>query len=62
MNIYDKKIIKCTKCNKSIGEIDYDAEIVYPQCGDCADPKPHYSDYQKIRYGRFPLDVISIKN
>ena len=41
MNIYDKKIIRCVSCNKTIGEIDYDAEVTYPQCAYCSDPKPY---------------------
>ena len=40
MNIYDTKTISCRNCGKSIGEIDYDAEIILPQCGHCANPMP----------------------
>ena len=45
MNIYDKKVIKCVICEKDIGEINYDAEVIYPRCGECSDPKPHVNDH-----------------
>lgn len=40
MNIYDTKTIFCKSCGKSIGEIDFDAEVILPKCGQCADVKP----------------------
>lgn len=40
MNIYDTKSILCSNCYTSIGEIDYDAEIIRPLCGKCANPLP----------------------
>jgi len=40
MNIYDTRTISCRSCGKSIGEIDYDAEVILPQCGQCANPMP----------------------
>ena len=45
MNIYDKIIIRCVICKNSIGEINYDAEVIFPRCGECADPKPHINDH-----------------
>lgn len=44
MNIYDKKPISCVKCGKFVGEIDYDAEVVRPLCGHCANPLPNGID------------------
>lgn len=44
MNIYDKRIICCSKCDKYIGEVDYDAEIILPKCGKCANPLPAMPD------------------
>lgn len=44
MNIYDKRIIRCSKCDKYIGEADYDAEIILPKCGNCANPIPAIPD------------------
>ena len=35
MNLYDKKIIKCVKCNKQIGEIDIGTKIIYSICQSC---------------------------
>ncbi len=35
MNIYDTKLIHCSKCEKFIGEIDYDAIVMLPKCGKC---------------------------
>jgi hypothetical protein len=40
LNIYDTKPISCAKCEKSIGEIDYDAKIINPLCGQCSNPLP----------------------
>ena len=40
MNIYDSKTISRRNCGKSIGEIDYDVEVVLPQCGQWANPIP----------------------
>ena len=40
MNIYDTKSISCRNCNKVIGEIDYDAQVILPECGQCANPLP----------------------
>jgi len=44
MNIYDTKTISCKDCGKSIGEIEYDAEVILPQCGHCANPLPEGDD------------------
>ena len=35
MNLYDKKIIKCVKCQKQIGEIDIGTNVVYSICKNC---------------------------
>ncbi len=40
MNIYDTKTLSCAQCGKNIGEIDYDAEVILPKCGQCANPMP----------------------
>lgn len=42
------KSIHCSKCDKFIGEIDYDAVIVLPKCGRCANPLPEGDD--KVLY------------
>ena len=47
MNIYDNKMVVCATCKKTIGEVDYDALIIRPLCGQCADPIP---EGDKIRY------------
>ena len=44
MNIYDTKPVNCSKCGKSIGEIDYDAVVTLPKCGHCANPVPEGDD------------------
>lgn len=36
LNIYDTKQLVCLKCEKFIGEIDYDAKISHSYCGKCA--------------------------
>jgi DNA-directed RNA polymerase subunit RPC12/RpoP len=38
MNLYDTKPIYCSKCGKSIGEIEYDSEIGILRCGRCSNP------------------------
>jgi hypothetical protein len=48
MNIYDTKVVKCSKCGKSIGEIEYDAVVTLPKCGYCANPIPEGDD--KVLY------------
>ncbi|AJM92890.1 MULTISPECIES: hypothetical protein [Nitrosopumilus] len=40
MNIYDTKSVYCKDCGKPIGEIEYDANVILPECGQCADPIP----------------------
>lgn len=40
MNIYDTKSLYCKDCGKCIGEIDYDARVMLPECGQCANPLP----------------------
>lgn len=42
------KVLRCCKCEKCIGEIDFDAEVVYPQCGNCANLLPQGED--KLAY------------
>ena len=44
LNIYDTRSISCASCGKVIGEVDYDAEIIYPKCGQCSNPTPHMKD------------------
>lgn len=38
MNLYDTKIVRCVICKKSIGEVEFDAEIIRPKCGQCSNP------------------------
>ncbi|AJM92292.1 hypothetical protein [Nitrosopumilus piranensis] len=35
MNLYDKKVIKCSNCKKTVGEIDMDVQIVDVLCKKC---------------------------
>ncbi len=35
MNMYDTKIIRCAECDETIGETDFDAEVMQPKCGKC---------------------------
>ncbi|WP_016940203.1 hypothetical protein [Candidatus Nitrosopumilus sediminis] len=44
MNIYDTKSLVCSICKEVIGEVDYDAEIIRPKCGQCSNPTPHVKD------------------
>ena len=42
--MYDTKVIRCKKCDNTIGEIEYDAEIILAQCGKCVDPLSENDD------------------
>lgn len=44
LNIYDTKSVICVMCGMVIGEVDYDAEITHPKCGQCANPTPYFKD------------------
>jgi len=44
LNIYDTRSISCVGCGKAIGEVDYDAEIIRPKCGQCSNPTPDIKD------------------
>lgn len=35
LNLYDTRIVRCTKCNASIGEIEYESEFVRIYCKSC---------------------------
>ncbi|TLY03922.1 MAG: hypothetical protein E6K87_04015 [Thaumarchaeota archaeon] len=50
MNLYDTKSITCSKCNKFIGEIEHDAVVTLPKCGQCANPFPEGDD--KLAYAK----------
>ena len=59
MNIYDTRQIKCHKCGKWVGEVAYDAEIIYPKWGDCADPFPKGDDLLPIPVKRLDEKKIT---
>ena len=44
MDSYDTVQIKCKQCGKVIGMVEHDAEIVFPRCGNCANPLPEGDD------------------
>lgn len=44
MNIYDTKLIYCSRCGKFIGEIDYGEIVTPPKCGKCVNPLPEGDD------------------
>ena len=48
LNIYDTKTIRCIECDKPIGEIDYDANVISPICGKCDDLRSYVKD--KLSY------------
>jgi len=60
LNIYDKKSIRCYKCDRFIGEIDDDARVTLPMCGRCANPIPE--GYDKVLYvvSKFNKDPQSL--
>ena len=44
MNLYDTKIIKCAICKHPLGEVEFDAEIIRPKCGQCSNPTLSVND------------------
>ncbi len=48
LNIYDTKTIRCVICDKPIREVNYDAELIRPKCGQCSNPIPDTKD--KMHY------------
>jgi phage FluMu protein Com len=44
LNINDTKTISCVMCNQVIREIDFDAEIIRPKCGQSSNPTSHPKD------------------
>ncbi|MDH3340421.1 MAG: hypothetical protein OEL84_03940 [Nitrosopumilus sp.] len=60
MNIYDTKSISCAICKQVIGEVDFDAEIIRPKCGQCANPTPHVKD--KMPYLIYINALTSLTN
>ncbi|HLC24415.1 MAG TPA: hypothetical protein VJJ25_02155 [Nitrosopumilaceae archaeon] len=60
MNDYDMKSIRCCKCDKFIGELDYDAVVTLPKCGRCANPLPEGDDkvlYIVNKYNKNPQSL-----
>ncbi len=55
LNIYDTKTISCIECDEQIGEIDYDANVIRPICGQCEDPRPDVKDQLPNRM-KIPID------
>lgn len=65
LNIYDMKSIHCCKCDKFIGEIDYDAVVTLPKCGHCANPLPEGDDkvlYIVNKYNKKPQSLVPSLN
>jgi hypothetical protein len=59
LNIYDTRTIYCIECSKPIGEIDFDAKVICPICGQCDDPKPDVKD--RFPYRRKPHETNNIE-
>jgi len=63
MNIYDKKSVHCFRCDRFIGEIDYDAVVVLPKCGKCANPMPEGDDkvqYIVSKFNKNPKSLVPV--
>jgi hypothetical protein len=58
MNIYDTRVIRCSKCNRYVGEVEYDAEIILPKCGKCANPTPDGIDKLVYAVSKFNKPTI----
>ncbi len=44
MDGFDAKQIKCKQCGKVIGMVEHDAVVIFPRCGNCANPLPEGDD------------------
>ena len=62
MNIYDTKSIHCSKCEKFIGEIDYDAIVILPKCKKCADQLPEENDTIHVTSKYKEISVMTHKS
>lgn len=60
MNIYDKKSVYCSKCDRFIGEIDVDAVVVLPKCGKCANPLLEGDDKAQYIVSKFNSNVKTL--
>ena len=58
LNIYDTKTISCADCKNVLGEVDYDAQIIRPLCGKCANPLP---EGDKILYTVSAVQSVNSK-
>ncbi len=58
LNIYDTKIIHCIECDKQIGEIDYDVNVICAICGQCDDPRLDVKD-QLLYRKKIPANQIT---
>ena len=45
LNKIEVKKILCSKCGRVIGEVEEDADITFPRCGDCSNPVPEGDDF-----------------
>ena len=56
MNIYDTKPIKCSICEKSIGEIKYNSSVIFPLCGICS-KKERQTILNGVKKILVPIDI-----
>lgn len=45
LNLYDTRVIRCARCDKCLGELDYDTEVIRLLCAQCANPLPYGDDH-----------------
>lgn len=61
MNIYDTKLIHCSKCEKFIGEIDCDAIVMLPKCGKCVNQTSKENNHIDITSKNEDISVMTHK-
>ena len=62
MIIYDMKSVRCSSCDRFIGEIECDAVVTLPKCGRCANPMPEGDDkvgYIVSKFNKNPKELVS---
>jgi hypothetical protein len=55
------KSVHCCKCDKFIGEVEYDAVVVLSKCGRCANPLPEGDDKLLYTINKYKINSKSVE-
>lgn len=59
MNLYDKKIVKCTKCGNPVGEIDMEVEVKGTVCKKCQNNKINKKEPSYAFLNKRMIEIVS---